>query len=109
MKSQRNQVFLLSLLLVSGISLMAWLHGAYMRDDAHTLFPVAKQSFADAVVFFLRPLEYHLVLLANAFNLQLWLLASLAFGVWAAVMQLLTLETVFRTRLPQLLRVLLVA
>lgn len=109
MKLHRNAVFLLSLLLVSGVSLVVWRHGFYLGDDKHTLFPVARQSFSDAVVFFLRPLEYHLVLLANAVDLRLWLPASLAFGAWAAVMQLLTLESVFGTRLPQPLRVLLVA
>ncbi len=101
MQANRAGSWLISGLLVAGVSAMAWQYGGYIGDDRNTLEPVARHSLALALQQLLRPLEYGIVQAANLVNLQLWLVASLAMAVAAAALQVKTVEFVIGKAFPR--------
>jgi hypothetical protein len=83
---------LIPALLLSGLTLLTWQYGAYIGDDRHALFPVAKHSVVFTIEYLLRPIEYFILQLFNQVEFQAWPIASLLLGITTAHIQVRTIE-----------------
>lgn len=84
--------FALACLAVSGICVQILMWAAYTGDDVNTLAPVGRHSLLATIVYYIRPIEYWLVLAANQVWLPLWTIVSALVCVAAASIHLLTIE-----------------
>ena len=76
-------------------------YGVYYSDNILVLHPVAVHSLMESLRFFIRPLEYLIVLAANNVYLPLWLGVSLLCTVGATILSALACELVFERQLPK--------
>jgi hypothetical protein len=99
----------LAALLVAGICAQVLLLGVYTGDDVNTLQPVARHSVALTIFYYIRPIEYLVVQMANELAMPLWLAVSGLCAVGAAWLQVRNAEIVLGTAFtPALRRVIIV-
>ena len=92
--AQRGRLveFALACLAVSGICVQILLWATYTGDDINTLAPVARHSLMATIFYYIRPIEYWLVLAANQVWLPAWQILSALVCVGAACIHLRTVE-----------------
>lgn len=84
--------FALACLAVSGICVQIFMWATYTGDDINTLAPVARHSLMATIVYYIRPIEYWLVLAANQVWLPAWQIVSALLCVGGACIHLRTVE-----------------
>jgi hypothetical protein len=96
-------------LVVAGICVQVLLLGEYTGDDVNTLLPVARHSVALTIFYYIRPIEYLIVQVANQVAMPLWIAVSGLCAVGAAWIQVRNVEILLGRAFPAALRRAIVA
>jgi hypothetical protein len=96
-------------LVVAGLCLQVLLLGEYTGDDVNTLLPVARHSVALTIFYYIRPIEYLVVQVANQVAMPLWIAVSGLCAVGAAWIQVRNVEILLERPFAPMLRRAIVA